>query len=1157
MGREMPKSPYLLMGSILIFLFISLSFGLAINTCQSSANTTANEETKPMSAFERIQVDYEAEKLTVDQYLLYKAWAISNPSRLLDTEYAVSPEETRTSGRLVTMLILEAKENWHKLSHETREQLNWIFLRPTDSGGGIDYAQHLLPQLYHTTHFVIHYTTGTDGGRSDDAPDLTDVNPPNGWPDYVENYASYFEYTYTFEVGPTMFNAPPSDAAVPNDANNRNPDAKYDVFIYKLGGGFYGYTDPEQYPNTPSCSYIAVNKNYDWASNPYNEDPDGVKKGAMKVTAAHEFFHAIQFFYDCTEEEWWMETSSTYMEDEVYPAVNDNYYYLPNWFQASDYLGLESTAGLHEYGNFIFAKRLSEDFGDAVIKEIWTEMQATDGLTAIDNVLTLKGSSIESEFNKFTRANFFLEDMYVDGADYRTVITGKTTFDGVQLEYEYNEATEGLPFTINNTNANSDAWMTTWAADYVTITMSGATPSYMITFDGLDNTTQYDISLVTKTGIITSQDFTLNTKKDGRIELTYDSSYTDVVLIIRNSGNTSTKYPSWRVIITPKGAYDVTFYTSPALDSATITFDNIIYTNDQVGSYNSGDFTATANLPHPEYVFDHWEYSGSTSSGVYVPNNNVNPTNVEVKGNGWLRAVFKATVYRVTVRTSGLTYSFDSTHVYVDDVDQGTPYLYDFNSRTFTFAVGETHTISVEQYVWGWTDKERYYCQVNSTTVNTDATVVFDYNEENLVTFDQQGCGGTPQVTVDDVVYSLPVDLWLDAEAAHTFGYESPVAGDVDVQYVLSWTTHTSPYKFMSPTTVKGNYNTQYFITINSEHGAPTDSKWVNKGSYFTVSVMSPTETLEGQTRWVCSGYKIDEGELQQGTSYSFWSVGAPHKIEFYWVQQFWLQVDTGITGQGVEGTGWYDTNTFATISVIAPYQPSPMHQFIFTSWASTGTNNAQITDPQSSSTNVTMSNYYSVEAKWQEQWYITVISDHGNPTPSQWVNANKSLSISVTSPADDDGGGTRYRCTGFKVDDQSTPEGTGYILSNVQAAHTIIFQWTAQYQLIVKIDPAGLSPQPTASPSGPWYDASTIVTLTAKSIDGYTFDHWEVDGESQGSGINSITVNMFEPKTAIAYYKRVVVFPGQLFLIAGFVVLAVVSLSVILLLRRRRRKML
>jgi hypothetical protein len=500
----------------------------AVFTAIAAPTTVIAQGEKPISALEKIQADYGVGRLTINERILYKTWAVFDPDKLSDTEYSIPPEEVhiRKSG---TPMILEILENWNKLSAETQDILRCsILLRPDDASGCEGYIDPL-DDTIDSTHFRVHYNI---------------TGPHAVTTAYAQNMSSYFETSYNTEVNTLGYLAPPSDLAAPNNGG----DARYDVYIYDLGSGLYGYTCPEQHPITPSYSYIAVNRDYSWA--PSNDDPEGAAIGAAKVTAAHEFHHAIQFAYDVTEETWWMETTSTYMEDEVYPSVNDNYNYLDNWFDVCDTQGLETFNGAHEYGNFIFAKRLSEDFGDDIIRDIWIEDQTTDGLTAIDNVLSIKGSNIVKEFNNFTKANLFLEDMYVDGGDYRTALTGTTIFDGVYLEYQYNEATDGLPFTIDGTNVNRNSWMGRWAADYITIQMSGATPGYKITFDGLDTTTNYDVSLAKKAGgVITQQDFVLDANKNGTMSLPYDASYTDIVLIIRNSGDTDTTDPSWRVII--------------------------------------------------------------------------------------------------------------------------------------------------------------------------------------------------------------------------------------------------------------------------------------------------------------------------------------------------------------------------------------------------------------------------------------------------------------------------------------------------------------------------------------------------------------------------------------------------------------------------------
>jgi len=88
----------------------------------------------------------------------------------------------------------------------------------------------------------------------------------------------------------------------------------------------------------------------------------------------------------------------------------------------------------------------------------------------------------------------------------------------------------------------------------------------------------------------------------------------------------------------------VTFYTNPIADSPSITFDGDTYTHGQSRSYSPSDYSATANPPSADYSFHHWDYSGSSGTGVYVPNININPTTVQVRGDGWLKAIFSAKI---------------------------------------------------------------------------------------------------------------------------------------------------------------------------------------------------------------------------------------------------------------------------------------------------------------------------------------------------------------------------------------------------------------------------------------------------------------------------------------------------------------------------------
>ena len=265
----------------------------------------------------------------------------------------------------------------------------------------------------------------------------------------------------------------------------------------------------------------------------------------------------------------------------------------------------------------------------------------------------------------------------------------------------------------------------------------------------------------------------------------------------------------------------------------------------------------------------------------------------------------------------------------------------------------------------------------NSTTLqilmDSPKTVTANYKEQYNVTFTTYGCGGSPYIIVDEVSYSLPCSFWLDSGSSHTFSYESPVSGDTDVQYVLDHTSYTSPFTVTYSATITGYYKTQFYVTVNSAHGTPTPSQWVEKYSYLAVNVQSPTETIPNQTQWRCTGFSVDHAAPQAGTSYTFWTIQEPHEIEFYWIQQFWLQVNTSVSGSTVTGTGWYDNGTAASISANTPYTVSAVHRFVFVSWVSTGTNIAPITNATSPQTTVHMDNYYIVQANWKEQFYLTL----------------------------------------------------------------------------------------------------------------------------------------------------------------------------------------
>jgi hypothetical protein len=77
---------------------------------------------------------------------------------------------------------------------------------------------------------------------------------------------------------------------------------------------------------------------------------------------------------------------------------------------------------------------------------------------------------------------------------------------------------------------------------------------------------------------------------------------------------------------------------------------------------------------------------------------------------------------------------------------------------------------------------------------------------------------------------------------------------------------------------------------------------------------------------------------------------------------------------------------------------------------------------------------------------------------------------------------------------------------------------YKTQYYLTVRTDPPGI----TTILGEDWYDASSVVSLNAPQVLGYTFLNWDVDGFSQGAGIATISIPMNAPHIVTAHYQAI-----------------------------------
>jgi hypothetical protein len=135
------------------------------------------------------------------------------------------------------------------------------------------------------------------------------------------------------------------------------------------------------------------------------------------VTAAHEYFHAVQFAYDAAEDPWFMEASATWVEDELFDDVDDNVFYLPKGQLGQPGTPLDKFTGLFHYGNWIYLRYLTERYPTeagglpVLVRDLWDKVDAAEptdpdmyAVQALKSALAARGTTFTATYARFAEA---------------------------------------------------------------------------------------------------------------------------------------------------------------------------------------------------------------------------------------------------------------------------------------------------------------------------------------------------------------------------------------------------------------------------------------------------------------------------------------------------------------------------------------------------------------------------------------------------------------------------------------------------------------------------------------------------------------------------------------------------------------------------------
>jgi hypothetical protein len=249
-------------------------------------------------------------------------------------------------------------------------------------------------------------------------------------PEYsINDLAAAFDSAYSFEVNYLGYPPPPGD-------NNLGGDDKFDVYVRNLNGGLYGVTTPEvSIGDGKSITYIEIDNSFG-----KNEGYNSFGINAARVTAAHEFHHAIQLgnYVFRSDDKYYYELTSTAFEEFVYDEVNDYYAYISSYFRNTDNR-LQNNNGYNlALWNIFLQEYFNEQdptLGHRIVKKSWENIIANRAIVALANAIQAETSlSFSQLLNEFGNWIYFTgerskKDQFFEEAEFYPLLRSNLTLE--------------------------------------------------------------------------------------------------------------------------------------------------------------------------------------------------------------------------------------------------------------------------------------------------------------------------------------------------------------------------------------------------------------------------------------------------------------------------------------------------------------------------------------------------------------------------------------------------------------------------------------------------------------------------------------------------------------------------------------------------------
>lgn len=298
-------------------------------------------------------------------------------------------------GREATLVLRDLSHALPALSGERRRRAEAILSRPSERSDqfGDYFGREAAGSPICDASFCVHWSR-----RAKHRPSPGDSDG-NGSPDYAAAVLDAAATSRAVENGALGWRRAKPDGA--NGARaGRGADGQVDIYIRNLGRGLFGYaaSDPGS-RGRKRPGYLVVDNDY--------AGFDGKPLDLMRVTIAHEYNHILQFAYDSFQDGWLFEATATWIEEYVYPEIDDYLNFLgPFTKRPHRPLAEPDRRASRLYGSAMWNHWLASRLGPGVVRETWAVSAAVRpasfAVAAYDRAIGLAGGhDLSREFAAF------------------------------------------------------------------------------------------------------------------------------------------------------------------------------------------------------------------------------------------------------------------------------------------------------------------------------------------------------------------------------------------------------------------------------------------------------------------------------------------------------------------------------------------------------------------------------------------------------------------------------------------------------------------------------------------------------------------------------------------------------------------------------------